>query len=425
MAFFDSIIDPGDVEGQGDPYLNDYEVDEALIKRQNLTRISADDRGNHRWEGTGGSIYYARDLAKTNYGSSDNQEYDAGQSDDNDSGYNNRSNDYTSDSVTDTTPTTNKTELLSSGGPAWMPENQGYSAPKRKPTSSNVPAPKRARRVWNPNSVLSSAGEVTSIYARASLSTGKRRKVDCSRKSYFFIKDRNGNKPDDAAFEFFEYLNDRAGGIFELCPDDGKVLLIKGKNPESVPVSKTTSRILALTINNGIEGGVGYNHAIAEHPVWVRVLDPETIELNNKYFFDDFATGINDLMDYKNLLVGPDDSEKEIIQAAFFGHFICERFAAPEYEKMKHVLPIEDYHEKGTLREIEILKEMTGIGAEIDSRGVVGEIKNNGNPYTKYIYPNRTTQVRIFIYLFYEKNTNAGRPDYTQVIRGASIEYYK
>ncbi len=242
--------------------------------------------------------------------------------------------------------------------------------------------------------VTSSAGVVTDTTGIASGSSSgqdspAKNSTDdpCKKHSHLYLLDEFGNKPDSAAREFFDHLNARAGSIFQLC-ENGKVLLIEGKNPESVTASDSVSKILALTVNNGIEGGVGYNHAKFKHTVRIKVKDPdaeqtrENAKFNDDVYFDDYHMTRVDLADYRKVLnrvknINPEKhlqfKANTIIQAAFMGHFICEIFSASLYNVIK--LPSEKidsfffpYHSNGIRRECEIINEMARLSNEIRTR---------------------------------------------------------
>ncbi len=233
--------------------------------------------------------------------------------------------------------------------------------------------------------------------------------ADCNRNSNFYLLDRKGNVPDDNTRLFFSYMNDRAGGIFQLC-DDGKVLLKKDRSVEEVKakVSQSVSYILAMTINSAVEGGTGYNQADRTHKTVIKVRWPNPVEpkdevWNAAVYYDKFSTSTLDLSDYKNCLSVPpslktlfnDEQKKniveksnEIIQAAAIGHFIMELSSFALAQEDNNQVPDETYkvfHNKAIVRECEIISEMTrldlknsryGIGNTINSRHTIGTINS-------------------------------------------------
>jgi len=239
----------------------------------------------------------------------------------------------------------------------------------------------------------------------------KNEDADCDRESFFYIVDKKGKKPDDAAKEFFDLLNARAGGIFILCPEDGKVLLAKGEDPENVAVTETTSKILAKTINNGIQqGGVGFNGAPAgaAHKVYCRVFEPKNNAANDDTFMEYFNTGVVDEADQRNInsMGAPASARQAIVQAAFMGHFICERFATPNYETVKATMPEAEflkYHDLGVKRECEIIREMARIRTEFETRtDYAKQFPDKTYPYKSFYYPDERSvvvEVRILVFI--------------------------
>ncbi len=201
-------------------------------------------------------------------------------------------------------------------------------------------------------------------------------KSSCNYKSsYFYLLDKDGNNPDKYTYELFGYLNDRAGGIFELCAD-GKVLLMDGKDPQKVITSDSVSRILALTVNNAIAGGIGNgegeNNAPYRHTLRARVFKPGDLEANNIIFFDSYEYAVIDLDDYRNILnsypaeqQNPDEEilNNCIIQAAYFGHFIYEWSSTVNFSYNNSLRYFHSHHRPAIDRECEIICEMVKLPA--------------------------------------------------------------
>ena len=273
----------------------------------------------------------------------------------------------------------------------------------------------------------------------------------CDRHSYFYLKDFHGNDPDDATLEYFLYMNDRSGNIFQLCRD-GKVLLRKEPtngmelSPGSVHSNEIVSYLLALTIDNAIKGGVGEfpggNHASRPHRVNLKVYDPyrdpknNTIEkrrdADNQCYYEKFNNVSVDLSDYRNCLTyiplasNNNDNipySNEIIQAAFIGHFICELFSCSALQEYNSLIPdnlFVKYHNYGIDREIDIIDDMTSkdiIGRSVPFYAVFDD---NKKAYKYSYYPLRTQGA--FVIRHYFPVIDGEKTDkYNKCILGANI----
>ena len=329
----------------GNYSVDNYEVDQQKIDQMGLSYQGRDDNGNRIWTDDQGHQYTAVQLQKQ---TSDDGGTDSGTSSNSNTGSaaNNSSADYVNAHL-------NQQNVA----PPSPPVNQS-------PVTNTNPVLTYINVVTNPVAV-NTWQSVTNTNFNAKPQDNTDGQTDCDKyKSYFYILDKNGNKPDAAAKQFFNLMNDRAGGIFMLCPN-GKVFLQQGESPNNVSPSDTTSQILALTINNGINGGKGYNHATTKHTVSFKVLPFDDIN-RKKTFFDDWDSGEVDVKDYFDLLIeagktNPESEtplDKHILQAALIGHCICERFANALYGRVNARYSV--YHSKGIKRECEIINEMLG-----------------------------------------------------------------
>ena len=277
-------------------------------------------------------------------------------------------------------------------------------------------------------------------------------KDGCDRNSYFYLKDARKNNPDDAAIEYFIYMNDRAGNIFQLCKD-GKVLRRLDQNgkvelsPYSVPSNQMTSQLLALTIDSAVRGGVGEakgeNHASRPHKVELRVYDPyrdpkndtpEKIrDADNEYYYERFNMVTVDLSDYRNCLsyipffsknIDNIVFKNEIIQAAFIGHFICELFSVSALRDFNTSVPDIVYrraHFYGIDREIDIINDMTRkdiIGRSVPFYTV---FDNNTKAYKYHYYPLKNWGAFTIRHYFPVVDGDAPITKYENCIIGANI----
>ena len=236
----------------------------------------------------------------------------------------------------------------------------------------------------------------------------------CNQTSYFYILDKDGNKPDAAANNFFALMNARAGQIFALCPDDGKVVLAD-PNKHWTNIKKSTtdvSKILAHTIEDGINGGNDFNEATDKHVVKLLILDPANTKENNEYFMEDFDSKIVDLSDQENILHGPTDGHQAIIQAAFMGHFISERYCA------FGVKTFEDGHRLGIKRECEIIREMAKIKVEFETRSDPGSYVTGSIPFKTFYYPPNLPQAFVEVKIALKKENSI---DYKNFVIGSDL----
>lgn len=267
--------------------------------------------------------------------------------------------------------------------------------------------------------------------AKVKTPLGKPEKKECSRNSHLYILDKDGNPPDRDAKKFFNFMNDCAGGIFLLC-ESGKVLLQQGKSPDMVPISETTSRILAKTIENGIQGGRGYNGAATTHTVKIKAKFPEDsvedLKWNNAIFFDSYSKKNVDVRDFENILQRypmPPDKRKiikrnTVLQAMKIGHVICEYYGT--------FVDFHDNHSSGIKRECEILLEMLGI-TEVSNTTRIGLDSNSKvelpgeNKYKtlSYYYPivkdKKLVQTDILVPVVFI-GTNSKNPKDYQILKG-------
>ncbi len=202
---------------------------------------------------------------------------------------------------------------------------------------------------------------------------------------YFYVTDKEGTDTHHAARTFFNILNKGCGDLFDLNSRTGLVKLKPGKKQEDINKLVTSSIIsptLAKTVYDATQGGTDFNGSSQKQIVRMRVLRQNDDE--NDYFrFDDFDSGFVDLNDYESLLKTslPENVRNDpgitniindgrlmpstIMQAAFIGHVIRERYQMDNYEKyIAQNVKIskkdftDNYHKYGVERECKIIIEM-------------------------------------------------------------------
>ncbi|PQJ12682.1 hypothetical protein CJD36_002760 [Flavipsychrobacter stenotrophus] len=384
------------------PYAENKEKSPAWMRSKGL-RYGGQDGGGHFWVSKSGDIYYFDDVASGSNSDTEN------------TNTNNAGNNYnytpSGNNILNTNAVTsplqpiiywpnnsNSVDITPRANPgSGKNYENGHIASSSAATGkfgitetggvTNYGSVPRDQVNSTTNEPMTEAGNIKPIAIADDQSSG-----GCDGDSYLYIVPLNDNKYDKAARqEFFDYMNDRSGGIFKFCPDnDGKVILKnKAKDWLSVEASPTVSKILAHTVCNAIEGGVGFNGAsLMNHRIELKTTDFEkpldangaanrnweNIEKNNGCFFDDFRTGMIDVSDFRNLLnlsqhglINGIKLSNEIIQAAIIGHVVCERSAYVWYNVWQN-LNISDnniYHQyatsahpKGVKRERAIINEM-------------------------------------------------------------------
>ncbi len=234
-------------------------------------------------------------------------------------------------------------------------------------------------------------------------------------KSYLWVVDKDGKKPDKFATDFFEnILNPLAGGVFSMDPETGALTPDHGmdkKNDSTKPnknelksnINKLPnhdteiSKKLAKTIFNGIyanDSGKDDNEVEAQNkPILLRIIEDDDTNTEG----DSFPTGLVDLTDFKNFLndvnnkmksILPanieDDYNRKIIQASFCGHVIKERCSLKNYEDRKSIrIAFATPHYNGGVRGAEIIAEMTNFDFNPKN---MGDVRDNNNFY-KYQFP--------------------------------------
>jgi RHS repeat-associated protein len=165
----------------------------------------------------------------------------------------------------------------------------------------------------------------------------------------FVISSTDGGAPDASAIRFFNLLNERCGGVFQMDLSNGVVT-------NKLTIEKVTDNKVSQELAKQVQAGISSPQIIKN-----RIVDN-----SNETTIDSYESGKIDVKDIENM-------SDPIAQNAMMAHIIGERFTNPNYEATKDNKPVKIdgkttetngfriAHIGGIDAEIRVISEMTKI----------------------------------------------------------------